>query len=315
MRRSVVLVLLLAVRVAPALTAAFPTKPVELIVPWPAGGRTDLIGRLFAAAASKHLGQSVVVVNKPGGGGATGTVGVANAPADGHTLQVAHIGGKAMRPLSASVPYRYDSFAPVGQITASTIVLAANASRPWKNLRDLMEAAKTAASPPTYGCPFGVVPHLAVVALARHAGVDLKHLPQQGDGPSITATLGGHQDMIIASPAAVLPHVKAGTLRALATFGTERDPFLPDVATATEQGFAVVATPWTGIAAPKTTPPEALARLRQVFETVMKDPEFAAGMQKLGERIAPVVGDAFAAQWKRDHEQWEAPVKAIKKPS
>jgi tripartite-type tricarboxylate transporter receptor subunit TctC len=315
MRRSLVLMLLLAVLVVPLLAVAYPTKPVELIVPWPAGGRTDLIARIFAAAAGKHLAQQVVVVNKPGGGGATGTAGVANANPDGHTLLVATIGGNIMRPLSASVPYRYDSFAPLGQITASTIVLAANASRPWRTLRDLVDAAKKGGPPPTYGCPFGVVPHLTVVAVANQAGVELKHVPQQGDGPSVTATLGGHQDMLIASPAVVLPHVKTGALRALATFGTERDPFLPDVPTAREQGFAVVATPWTGIVAPKGTPPEVLAKLRQVFEAVMKDPEFTAGMEKLGERVLPVVGEPFAAQWKRDHEQWEAPSKALKKPS
>lgn len=316
MRRSVLLALLMLGSLAVStLAAAYPAKPVELVVPWPAGGRTDLIARLFAAAAGKHLGQTMVVVNKPGGGGATGTAGVMNAPPDGHTLLMATIGGNVMRPLSTSVPYRYDSFAPVGQITASTIVLAANASRPWKTLRDLVEDARKAAAPPTYGCPFGVVPHLAVVALAGRAGVTLRHVPQQGDGPSVTATLGGHQDMIIASPAVVLPHIKAGTLRALATFGTARDPFLADVATATEQGFPVVATPWTGITAPKGTPPEVLAKLRQVFEAVLKDAEFGAGMEKLGERIVPVVGDAFAAQWKRDHEQWEEPSKALKKPS
>lgn len=315
MRRCVVVVLLAAGLLVPALAVAYPTKPVELVVPWPAGGRTDLIARLFAAAAGKHLGQAIVVVNRPGGGGATGTAGVMNAPADGHTLLVATIGGNVMRPLSASVPYRYDSFAPVGQITASTIVLAANASRPWKTLKDLVEAAKKAQTPPTYGCPFGVVPHLTVVAVASQAGVELKHVPQAGDGPSVMATLGGHQDMLIASPAAILPHVKTGALRALATFGTDRDPFLPDVATAREQGFPVVATPWTGIVAPKATPPDVLAKLQQVFEAVLKDPEFLAGMEKLGERIIPVVGEPFGAQWKRDHEQWEAPSKALKKPS
>jgi tripartite-type tricarboxylate transporter receptor subunit TctC len=315
MRRSVVLVVLLAVLAVPVLAAAYPTKPVELIVPWAAGGRADLIARLFAAAAGKHLGQSMVVVNKPGGGGATGTVGVANAPADGHTLLAATIGGNVLRPLSTTLPYRYDSFAPVGQITVSTMVLAANASRPWKNLRELVEAAKKAQTPPTYGCPFGVVPHLAVIAVGNQGGVELRHVPQQGDGPSITATLGGHQDMLIGSPATLLPHIKTGALRALATFGTERDPFLPDVPTAREQGFPVIAAPWTGIAAPKATPPEVLAKLRLVFEAVLKDPEFVAGMEKLGERIVPVVGEPFAAQWKRDHEQWEAPSKALKKPS
>ena len=315
MRRMVVLVVLLAVLAVPVLATAYPTKPVELVVPWAAGGRADVIARLFAAATGKHLGQSMVVVNKPGGGGATGTVGVANAPADGHTLLVATIGGNVLRPLSTNLPYRYDSFAPVGQITVSTMVLAANASRPWRNLKELVEAAKKAQMPPSYGCPFGVVPHLAVVAVASQAGIELRHVPQQGDGPSVTATLGGHQDMIIGAPATLLPHIKTGALRPLATFGTERDPVLADVPTAREQGFPVIAAPWTGIAAPKATPPAVLAKLRQVFEATVKDPEFVAGMEKLGERIVPVVGDAFAAQWKRDHEQWETPSKALKQPS
>jgi tripartite-type tricarboxylate transporter receptor subunit TctC len=296
-----------------AATADFPAKPVELIVPWAAGGRADLIGRVFAASAGKHLRQQMVVVNKPGGGGTTGTVTVVNAPADGHTLLMATIGGNVMRPLSTSVPYRYDSFAPVGQISASTIVLATRADRPWKNLAELVTDAKKRASPPTFSCPFGVVPHLAMIAVARRGGVELKIVPQQGDSQSVTAVLGGHVDMIIASPAALLPHLKTGAMRALATFGETRDPVLADVPTATEQGFPVVATPWTGIAAPRGTPPEVLARLRQVFEAVMKDPEFVAAMDKLGERVTPIVGEAFGARWKLDHEQWEEPAKAVRK--
>jgi tripartite-type tricarboxylate transporter receptor subunit TctC len=298
---------------SPAPAADFPARPVEVVVPWAAGGRADLIVRLFAASASKHLPQPMVVVNKPGGGGATGTIGVMNAPADGHTLLAATIGGNVMRPLAVSVPYRYDSFAPVGQITTSTLVLAARADRPWRDLRDLVADAKQRATPPTFACPFGVVPHIAMIAVAQRAGVELKLVPQQGDGPSVAAVLGGHVDTIIGSPAAVLPHLKTGAMRALVTFGEARDALLPDVATATEQGFPVVASPWTGIAAPKATPPEVLARLRQVFEAVMKEPDFVAGMDKLGERITPIVGDAFAARWKQDHDQWEAPSRVVRK--
>ena len=317
MRRFAV-VLVLATLVAwplPSLASAaeFPTKPVELIVPWATGGRADLIMRLFGARAGKHLGQPVVVVNRPGGGGATGTIAVMNAPADGHTLLAATIGGNVMRPLSTSVPYRYDSFAPVGQITASTIVLAARADRPWKNLNDLVADAKKRTSPPTFSCPFGVVPHVTMLAVAERAGVELKIVPQQGDGPSVTAVLGGHVDMMIGSPAAMLPHVKSGAMRPLATFGETRDPVLADVATAMEQGFPVIATPCTGIAAPKATPPEVLAKLRQAFESVMKDPEFVASMDKLGEQVTPIVGEAFAARWKQDHDRWEGPSKAVRK--
>lgn len=157
------------------------------------------------------------------------------------------------------------------------------------------------------------MPHIAMIAVGRRGGVDFKIVPQQGDGPSVTAVLGGHIDTIIGSPAAILPHLKTGDMRALATFGEARDPALSEVPTATEQGFPVVAAPWTGLAAPKGTPPAVLARLRQTFEAVMKDPEFVAGMDKLGERVMPIVGDAFAARWKQDQEQWEEPAKTLRK--
>ena len=293
--------------------ADFPTRPIEIVVPWAAGGRADLITRLFAASAAKHLPRPVVVVNRPGGGGATGTIAVMNAPADGHTLLAATIGGNVMRPLATSVPYRYDSFAPVGQITASTLVLAAGADRPWRDLRELVADAGKRATAPTFSCPFGVVPHLAMIAVAQRGGVELKIVPQQGDGPSVAAVLGGHVDTMIGTPAAMLPHMKTGAMRALATFGETRDPLLPDVPTAKEQGFPVVASPWTGIAAPRGTPPEVLARLRQVFGAVMKDPEFVAGIDKLGERVTPIVGEAFGARWKQDHEQWEEPSRVVRK--
>jgi tripartite-type tricarboxylate transporter receptor subunit TctC len=118
---------------------------------------------------------------------------------------------------------------------------------------------------------------------------------------------------MIGAPAAMLPHLKTGAMRALATFGEARDPLLPDVATAKEQGFPVIATPWTGLAAPRDTPPAVLARLRQAFEATLKDPDFVAGMDKLGERITPLVGDAFAARWQQDHAQWEGPAKIVRK--
>jgi tripartite-type tricarboxylate transporter receptor subunit TctC len=308
------LALLVAVVLAPAPASAdFPTKPIELVVPWAAGGRADLIMRLFAAHAARHLPQPIVVVNRPGGTGATGTIAVMNAPADGHTLLAATVGGNVIRPLTASLPYRYDSFAPIGQVTESTLVLAARADRPWRTLAELVADAKRRAAPPTFACPVGSIPHIAMIAVAQRGGVELKLVPQQGDGPSISAVLGGHVDTIIGSPAAILPHLRTGDMRALATFGATRDPLFGDVATATEQGFPVVATPWTGLAAPKGTPPAVLARLRQAFEAIVRDAEFVAGMDKLGERVMPITGEAFAARWKRDHEQWEGPAQTVRK--
>ena len=317
MRRSILLAVLGTILVAPtpaAVAADFPTKPIEIVVPWAAGGRADLIVRLFAGSAAKHAPHPMVVINRPGATGATGTIAVLNAPADGHTLLAATVGGNVVRPLtSTGLPYRYDSFAPVGQITASTLVLASKADRPWKNLADMVADAKKRAMPPTFASPFGVIPHIAMIAVAQRGGVEMKIVPQQGDGPSVTAVLGGHVDTIIGAPAAIMPHIKSGDMRPLATFGDVRDPTLPDVATAKEQGFPVVATPWTGLAAPKATPPATLARLQKIFEAVLRDPEFVAGMERLGERVTPIVGEAFAARWKQDHEQWEEPSRLVRK--
>jgi tripartite-type tricarboxylate transporter receptor subunit TctC len=315
MTRFLLLALLTATVASPTSAAAadYPTKPIELVVPWAAGGRADIIMRLFAASAGKHLSHPIVVVNKPGGSGSTGTIAVMHAPADGHTLLAATVGGNVIRPLTATLPYRYDSFAPVGQITASTLVLASKADRPWKSLAEMIADGKRRATPPTFACPVGSIPHIAMIAISQRSGVDLRLVPQQGDGPSVTAVLGGHVDTIIGSPAAILPHLKTGDMRALATFGETRDPGLPDVPTATEQGFRIVASPWTGIAAPKGTPPAILARLRQIFEAVVREPEFLAGMDKLGERVTPIVGEAFAARWKQDHDLWEEPAKIVRK--
>lgn len=298
---------------APAVALAeYPTKPVELIVPFPAGGRTDIIARQWAAAAGKHLGQQVVVVQKVGGGGAVGSIHVANAPADGYTIMATTIGNQVLRPISAKVPYRYDSFAPVGQISAATLVLACRTDRPWQSLRDLAADARKRPGAITFGTPLKLLPHLTVARYASAAGIDLKHVPQGGDAPAITATLGGHVDLVIASLGGVRGHIKAGALRPLGTFSAERDPGLPGVATATEQGFPVVGEPWTGIAAPKATPPAVLARLREVFQATITDPEFVQGMAKLGERIVPLDADRFGARWKRDFEALEAVIKALR---
>lgn len=308
------LLLALVTPVAPVAAAAqgYPAKPVEMIVPFPAGGRTDIIARQWAAVAGKHLGQQVVVVQKVGGGGAVGSIAVMNAPADGYTIMCTTIGNQVLRPLSASVPYRYDSFAPIGQLSAATLVLAAKSDRPWKNLKDLVEDAKRRPGAITFSTPLKLLPHLTVERFAAKAGVQLKLVPQTGDAPAITAALGGHVDMVIASLGGILPHLQAATLRALGTFSDQRDPGLPDVATATEQGFPVVGAPWTGIAAPKGTPPEVLAKLRATFDAVLRDPEFVAGMQKLGEQIVPLAADAFGARWQQDHDGYESVIKALK---
>jgi tripartite-type tricarboxylate transporter receptor subunit TctC len=296
----------------PAL-AQYPAKAVELIVPFPAGGRTDIVARQFAAVASKHLGQQMVVVNRTGGGGAVGTLAVLRAEPDGHTLLATTIGNQVLRPLSADVGYKPWDLDAIGQITESTISLVAKADKPWKDLRDLVAEAKQRPNQVSFAANLLLLPHLITALFEDRAGIQLKHVPQQGDAPGITAVLGGHVDLVTASAVGtILPHVKTGALRVLGTFGQKREPALPEVATATEQGYAVTGGPWTGIAAPPKTAPPALAKLREVFMTVMKDPDFGAGLAKLGEQLVVLDHQAFAARWKSDFEQYDRVVKAIK---
>jgi tripartite-type tricarboxylate transporter receptor subunit TctC len=301
------------VTLLPAPASAYPTKAIELVVPFPAGGRTDIIARQFAVIASKHLGQQMVVVNKTGGGGAVGTAAVIGAPPDGYTLIATTIGNQILRPLSAQVPYRFDQLAAIGQIAASPLGLATRPDRPWKNLQELAADAKKRPNEISFAANLLLLPHLTVAAYAERAGIQLKHVPQTGDAPGITAALGGHVDLVVAANSTLVSHVRAGAFRVLGTFSAARDPALPEVATAREQGYAVMGEPWTGLAAPPSTPADVLAKLRAVFAAVMKDPEFLAGMQKIGEEPRPLDHAAFAARWKQDWDEFDTIVKALKK--
>ena len=304
--------LVVAGAVGPA-RAQFPAKAIELIVPFPAGGRTDIVARQFAAVASRHLGQQMVVVNRVGGGGAVGTLAVVNGTPDGHTLLATTIGNQVLRPLSAEVGYKPWDLEAVGQIAESTTSIVAKADAPWKDLRDLAADAKKRPNQISFAANLLLLPHLVTALFEDRAGVQLKHVPQAGDAPGITAVLGGHVHLVTASAVGtILPHVKAGSMRVLGTFGKQRDPAIPEVPTAVEQGYAVTGGPWTGIAAPPKTAPAALARLRSVFTTVTKDPDFVAGMKKLGEQLVVLDHEAFAARWKSDFEQYDRVVKTIK---
>lgn len=305
--------LLVALTLAGPALAEYPTKSIELVVPFPAGGRTDIVARQFAAVASRHLGQQVVVVNRTGGGGAVGTIAVIRAPKDGYTLLATTIGNQVLRPLSSPVTYKPWDLAAIGQITESTMSFVTKTDKPWKNLRDLVADARKRPNQITFAANLLLLPHLVTALFERKAGIQLRHVPQAGDAPGITAVLGGHIDFVTASAVgAILPHVQAATMRVLGTFGARRDPALANVATATEQGYPVTGGPWTGIAAPPGTEAAALAKLRSVFVAVMKDPEFAKGMAKIGEQIVVLDHEAFAARWRRDFEQYDGVVKAIK---
>lgn len=300
---SITLGALLAVGGATTVAESYPEKPVQLVVTWPAGGRTDQVARAWAEVAARHFGQPVAVVNKPGGGGTKGTIDVQRAPADGYTLMATTIGNQVLRTIASRVPYRYDEFEAVGQITASTMSIFTNRTQPFGDARELVEHAKKHPGEVTYGAVKASMPMLAVELFARKAGVRFRHVPYAGDAASVPAALGGHVNFASASSvSAIIAHTKGGTGVSLVIFNEAPDPALPGVPTARSLGYDVVAQPWTGVVAPLGTPAPVLAKIREVFQKTLVDPQFQSLMEKIGEAILPLDHEQFRARWRSDHQ-------------
>ncbi len=283
--------------------AAYPDKPVQLIVPWGAGGRTDVIARLYATHAQKFLGQPMVVINKPGGASVIGGDFVAKAKPDGYTLLAITPGTNIFPPIFSKPPYGPYDFDPVGQVAISTMMIALNPSKPWKSINELIEGAKKKPGEITYTCVALKAPQLGFLRWADKAGLQFKFVPAEDDAKAIWAALGGHVDLVMnSSIASIASQFKAKKLNPLMVFNEKRDPALPEIPTAVELGYDVVAAPYTGVAGPKGMDKAVLEKLREVFKKVIADPEFLKGMEGIGESIDPVAGDDFLKVWKNDYE-------------
>ena len=295
--------ILMSVMMAHPAPAAYPEKTIQLVVPWGAGGRTDVIARLFAAHAPKYLGQAMVVINKPGGASVIGGEYVAKAKPDGYTLLAITPGTNIFPPIFSNPPYGPYDFDPVGQLAISTMMIATSPSKAWKNIQELIDGAKKRSGEITYTCVALKAPQLGFLRFADKAGLQFKFVPAEDDAKAIWAALGGHVDLVMnSSIASIAAQFKAKKLIPLVVFNEKRDPALPDTPTARELGFDVVSSPYTGIAGPKGMDKGVLAKLREFFNKVVADPEFLKGMEGVGEGIDPVAGEEFAKIWKMDYE-------------
>ena len=269
-------VLLLACAPAALNAQAWPDRPVKLVVPFPPGGTTDIVARIVAEHASRRLGQQMVVENRPGAGGNTGTELVKRAAPDGYTLSLCTIGTCAINASIYANP-GYDiqkDFVPVIVIGGVVNVLAIHPGVPAKTVKELVQLARARPDQLTYGSSgYGSSPHLAGELLKDMAGVQITHVPYKGSAPAIVDLRGGQIDMFFDNAPSILPHVKAGPLIPLATTGAKRSKSLPNVPTMEEAGFAgFVIEPWWGVLAPAKTPPAVVAKLNQVLNDVLKDP-------------------------------------------
>jgi len=297
----------------PLHAADFPTKEVQIIIPWAAGGATDLIFRALAATTGKYLGKAVVVVNKPGGAGAVGYTEAAQAKPDGYTL-VSAITPLTILPHQVTTAFTYKSFEPVINIVDDPSMFLVRSDAPWKNLKEFLDFAKKNPDMITVGnSGAGGGVHLVALAFEKAAGVKFNHIPFSGGGPSVTAILGGHVNAVSVSPPEGIEHVKAGKLKIIALFSGKRFELFPDVPTVREQGVDFVMGMWRGLAAPKGTPPDAIKKLHDSFKQGMDDPAFQKNAKDMAVNLSYLGPEAFGKLMAHNDEFYGKLVREIKK--
>jgi tripartite-type tricarboxylate transporter receptor subunit TctC len=286
----------------------YPNRPIKLVVPFPAGGTTDIIGRIVAEYASRRLGQQMIVENRAGAGGNIGTAAVAQAPADGYTLSLCTIGTCAINPSMYANP-GYDvarDFTPVILVGSVLNVLAVNPTVRARNVKELVALAKANPDGLSYGSSgYGSSPHLSGELLKSMAGVEIVHVTYKGSAPAIIDLRGGQIDLFFDNAPSILPHVKAGALRAIATTGAKRSKSLPDVPTMEEAGFpGFVIEPGWGVMAPVKTPREVVAKLNGAINDLIKDPAVLKRFAEID--LNPLGGTAqhMAEQIRSESARW-----------
>ena len=283
----------------------YPSKPITMIVPFPPGGVADIVGRPLAAQMEKSLKQPVVVVNRTGAGGAVGMAAAAKAAPDGYTILMA-LSSISIFPVSDRISgkapsYEMKDFAPIALITADPTVLVVSADSPWKTLKEFVDSAKAYPGKINYSSSgvYGTL-HVAMEIFANAAGIQLFHVPYGGGGPALTALLGGQVHALASGPAPAVGQIKAGKMRALASWSTERLPLMPEVPTFKELGYDAEFYIWSGVFAPAAIPTPVLDRLRAAVREAATSPEFKGAMEKVQTPVNYLDAPAFRTYWERD---------------
>jgi tripartite-type tricarboxylate transporter receptor subunit TctC len=284
---SQLLAILAGLAVLPAVLAqdSFPAaRPIEFVVLFPAGSSADVTARVLAEGMGRQLGTQIVVVNRPGGGGAVGYKYAVQQAPDGHHL-VWSSNAISTTYHTGMLPFDYKSFLPVARVQIETPLLFVKSDAPWKGLRDILQQAKANPGKLTVGnSGFGSHTHLSSVWLFKASGFQVVDVPFNA-AQVVPSLLGGHVDAVVQLPGALAGHLKAGTVRALVAMSGARDPFFPDVPTAREQGMNLSAELWRGVAVPKGTPPRIITRLEDAIRKTVASPEFTRATEKL--MVAP----------------------------
>ena len=292
--------------------AQYPNRPVTTVVGFAPGGGTDTVSRIVAKTLGEQLGQQILTDNKAGAGGNIATDYVVRAAPDGYTLYLANVGAIAVNP--HLLPLQYDPLKDLAPITLAVVfpnLVVVQPSVPANNLAEFIKLARDNPGKYTYGSSgIGGAGHLAGELLKMMAKIDLTHVPFKGGGPAMQAMLGGQIDSYFATPVAAGPHVKAGKVKALATTGPRRDPFMADVPTVAESGYAgYEATNWYAYLAPAKTPKDIIDRLNREIVKALGSAEVKDLFAKQGLEAAPSTPEQLAGFMKREYDTWGKVVK------
>lgn len=293
--------------------AAFPERPVTLVVPFAAGGSTDVVARVIAEKMAQDLGQQVIVQNVAGAGGSLGAGNVARADADGYTILMGTVATHALNPLILkNKPYDAEAdFAPVSLLVLVPNVLVVNPELPAKSVEELLTLLKAEPDKWSYASSGNGTPlHLSGELFKSMAGVSMEHIPYKGSGPALNDVLGNQVSIMFDNLPSSSAHIKAGTLRALAVTTAERAPSFPEIPTMAEAGLPGYETyTWNALFAPKNTPKEVVDRLNASAVKAMADPGVAERMKEFSASIVASTPDELATHVKAEIAKWTPVVK------
>ena len=299
---------------ASAFAQDYPSRPIRIIVPTPAGGPVDVMARVLANALPAALGQSVFIENKPGAGNTIGSRQAAAADPDGYTLMVSAASGLIMSPMIVkNAGYDASSFAPVALIAETPQVLVINPQVPFKSVAELVAYAKQNPGKLNYSTGgIGTLPHLNAELFKSVGGINILHVPYKGGGPSLTAVVAGEVQMTFDTVSTSLQLIQDGKLRALAIVGPKRAPELPDVPAMPELGFpAVTSGAWTALMAPHDTPAAIIARLNSATNAALNSDAMKNALAKLGAQPRGGTPQDLADHIQREQTKWKPIVETL----
>jgi tripartite-type tricarboxylate transporter receptor subunit TctC len=307
---------LFALALAPASHAAWPDRPIKLIVPAAPGGTTDITARLLSEKIGAELGTTVVVENRAGAAGIIGTQALVQAPPDGYTIGFGNIGPNGINySLYKKLPYKPTDFSPITLVISVPNVLVVNSKSPYNNVKELVDTIK---NDPKGNYSFassgtGQSPHMSAEMFAQRTGTNLTHVPFKGMGPAVAALLGGQVTFAIDNLPSSIGFIRSGQFRALAVTGAERSPQLPDVPTMAEAGIKdMVVTAWFGFVAPAGTPPAIVDKIQQATKKVLSTPDIQKRFAEMGGVPGGGTPAEFGAFMDKERESWRKIVEAAK---